>query len=438
MTKNEKQSRYLSQAIQLEEKGNPLVNQLLTYALSLSVLGFIGWAALTNINEMAHTPGEVVPRGLQQVVQHLEGGIATAIPVKEGDFVEKGQTLMTIDGTGSKEDLERALSKQVTLNMQEERLRAFLESRAPDFQSFTSFAAKAAIRDQEAFFEGMIESRQEERKIIEEQIRQKKQTIGTLQADLRTARNNHQITHQLYQKRSALHKKGYVSDVQLLQTEQELNAIKGQMDQAQSKMAVANSEIAEFENRLKSVDARQKDDTHERLDQLLADKAQNIELIEKLRDRVKRLQVTSPARGIVKGLAITTIGAVIQPGQVLMEIIPMDEELMVQVKIPPQHIGHLKPGQDVQVKFSSFDFSRYGFIPGKIQQISATTFNGENGERYYQGMIALERNYVGEDSRNLVLPGMTVMADIVTGRKTILQYLLKPIHNSLKTAFTER
>lgn len=438
MTKNEKQSRYLSQAIQLEERTNPVINQLLMYAISFGVIGFIGWATLTNINEMAHTPGEVVPRGLQQVVQHLEGGIATGILVKEGDFVEKGQALMTIDGTGSKEDLERALSKQVTLNMQEERLRAFLEGREPNFESFSTFAAKAAIKDQEAFFEGMVESRSEERKIIAEQIRQKRQTIGTLQAELRTARDNYNITNQLYQKRSNLHKKGYVSDVQLLQTEQELNAIKGQMDQSKSRIGVAESEIAEFENRLKSVDARQKDDSHERLDQLLADKAQNIELIEKLRDRVKRLQVTSPARGVVKGLAVTTIGAVIQPGQVLMEIVPMDEELMVQVKIPPQHIGHLKTGQDVQVKFSSFDFARYGFVPGKIQQISATTFNGQNGERYYQGIVELERNYVGDDKRNLVLPGMTVMADIVTGRKTVLQYLLKPIHNSLKTAFTER
>ncbi len=438
MTKNEKQSRYLSQAIQLEEKGNPVINQLMLYAVSFGVIGFLGWAALTNINEMAHTPGEVVPKGFQQVVQHLEGGIAAQILVKDGDFVEKGQTLMAIDGTGSKEDLERGLAKQVTLNMQEERLRAFLEAREPNFASFTTFAAKAAIKDQESFFQGMVESRGEERKIIEEQIKQKRQMISTLQADLRTNQKNHDITRNLYNKRSALHKKGYVSDVQFLETQQQMNAIQGQMDQTRSRIAVANSEITEFENRLKSVDARQKDEVHERLDQLLADKAQNIELIEKLRDRVKRLQVSSPARGIVKGLTVTTVGAVVQPGQVLMEIVPMDEELMVQVKIPPQHIGHLKAGQDVQVKFSSFDFSRYGFVSGKIDQISATTFNGENGERYYQGMVTLDKNYVGEDKRNLVLPGMTVMADIITGQKTILQYLLKPIHNSLKSAFTER
>src|SRR5690606_11816919 len=105
--------------------------------------------------------------------------------------------------------------------------------------------------------------------------------------------------------------------------------------------------------------------------------------------------------------------------------------------IQPQHIGHVHEGQKVEVKFSSFDFSRYGVVPGALEQISASTFKGEAGERYYQGRIALERNYVGHDARNTIMPGMTVMADIITGEKTVLQYLLKPIHVAMKSAFTE-
>ena len=116
----------------------------------------------------------------------------------------------------------------------------------------------------------------------------------------------------------------------------------------------------------------------------------------------------------------------------------MDHEMVVQVKIEPQHIGHIKPGQSVKVKLSSFDFARYGLVNGNLEQISATTFNGDNGDRFYQGRVKLEKNYVGSDTKNLVVPGMTVMAEIITGEKTILQYLLKPIHNSLKTAFSER
>lgn len=170
----------------------------------------------------------------------------------------------------------------------------------------------------------------------------------------------------------------------------------------------------------------------------MAEIAQNAETIEKLKERVARLDIRAPTDGLVKGLAVNTLGAVIQPGQVLAEIVPLDERLMVQVKIPPQHIGHVRPGQSVQVKFSSFDFSRYGFVQGRLRQISATTFSGENGERYYEGRIDLEKAHVGDNPQNAIVPGMVVMADIVTGRKTVLDYLLKPIHNALKTAFTER
>jgi adhesin transport system membrane fusion protein len=434
----DKQNRYLSQAIQLEETVNPAITRFMLITISMAIIAFIGWASFTNINEMAHTPGEIVPQGFQQVVQHLEGGIVASIDVKEGDLVTKDQRLITLDSTGAREDLERALSKQVSLNMQEERLRSFIDGRDPDFSAFSSFTAKVSIEDQQSFFAGMVESRFEERQVIEEQIKQKRQTIQTLQYDLNTAQKSYNIIKSLYERRSKLHKKGYVSDVKFLETEQQLNNARGNIDQIKSRISVAQSEIKEFENRLKSLDAGQRDQIHERLDQLLADKAQNAELISKLRDRVKRLVVVSPAHGLVKGLSINTVGAVIQPGQILMEIVPMDKDLVVQVRIPPQHIGHLKIGQAVQVKFSSFDFSRYGFVPGTLQQISATTFTGEKGERYYQGLIELSKTHVGDDPHNLVLPGMTVMADIITGQKTILQYLLKPIHASLKTAFTER
>ena len=164
----------------------------------------------------------------------------------------------------------------------------------------------------------------------------------------------------------------------------------------------------------------------------------NIEIINKLEERTSRLNLRAPARGLVKGLSVNTIGAVIQPGQTLMEIVPLDKDLEVSVKISPQDIGHLEVGQPVQVKFSTFDFSRYGSVQGHLEQISATTFSGEQGERYYQGRVSLVQNYVGTNPDNQIMPGMTVMADVITGEKTILEYMLKPIHVSLKTAFTER
>jgi HlyD family secretion protein/adhesin transport system membrane fusion protein len=167
--------------------------------------------------------------------------------------------------------------------------------------------------------------------------------------------------------------------------------------------------------------------------------AQNHEVLEKMNNRVGRLDVQSPVNGLVKGLTVNTVGGVIQPGQALMEIVPLDSQLVVEVRIPPQHIGHLKVGMPVQVKVSTFDFSRYGAITGKLEFLSPTTFMGERGERFYRGRVRLDKNYVGtNEAQNIILPGMTVMTDIITGDKTIMAYLLKPIHNSIKTAFTER
>lgn len=438
MTKlSEKQKRFLSQAVRLEETTNPALVRRIMLLISLFILAFIIWASVTNINEVAHASGEVVTQGHQQVVQHLEGGIVQDIHVKEGQKVKRGDVLLSLDGAGSEDDLERAMAKKISLALQEERLRAFIDNRNPNFSAYETNYPDL-VRDQEEFFTSMVKSRREERRVIAEQIEQKKRSISTLESDLRTARENHKITKNLYERRAVLNKKGYVSDVQYLETKKLLNDIEGSIRQTQNRISVTRSEISEFENRLSSLDAQQRDQAYERLDQVMNEAVQNNEVLEKLSNRVGRLDIKSPTEGVVKGLALNTIGSVVQPGQVLMEIVPLDEKLVIQVKIPPQHIGHIRPGQSVQVKFSSYDFSRYGMAVGMLEQISASTFQGDRGERYYEGRVSLERSYVGGNPENIVVPGMTVMVDIITGEKTVLDYLLKPIQIAMNTSFTER
>lgn len=437
MMTSETQLKYLSQAVQLEEAVSPAIIRTTMTTIGLALLAFTVWAGFTNINEVARTPGEVVPSGYQQVVQHLEGGIVGKILVAEGDIVKPGQILVELNGAGVLEDLERARSKQVALQMQEERLRAFIEKRQPDFSAFSQ-EHQDIVRDQVNFFSSMSSVNEEERKIIADQIEQKRRVISSLSLELSTAQQNLTIARELFSKREELHGKGYLSDTKYLEARQGMNAIEGDISQIKSRISVAQAEIAEYRNRLSSLGFSQKDRANERLDAVITERLQHEETLRKLEERSGRLAIRAPIGGIVKGLAVNTIGAVIKPGEVLMEVVPVDKDLVVQVKIPPQHIGHLRLGQPVKVKFSSFDFSRYGLLDGKLEQVSATTFSGEGGERYYQGRIKLDRNYVGKDKSNLVVPGMTVMAEIVTGEKTILQYLLKPIHNSLKTAFSER
>lgn len=434
---NENHLRHLSQSARLEEKSSPRLVRATMTVSGLSILGFLAWAAMADVHEIAHTPGEIVPSGFQQVVQHLEGGIVRSIAVREGQVVEKGQVLLQLDGAGIEEDLKRAQDQKIILGMQEERLRAFIEKREPAF-SHAALARPDLVKDQDAFFSSMISAKEKEKEIISQQILQKKQSIGSLAADLETAQNNFRITGELFERRREMNSRGFLADMKLLETEQNHNLLKGQIRSINSQIAMAKSAIAEYESRLQSLSAGNLDEANNQLDAILATGTQNNETIGKLQNRVQRLAVRAPVRGTVKGLAVNTVGSVVMPGQTLMEIVPADAPLIVSLKISPRHIGHIRAGQPVQVKISSFDFSRYGSIPGKLDFISAATFEGKNSERFFQGRVSLDRLYVGQDKRNTLIPGMTVMADVITGEKTVLQYLLKPIRNAMATAFTER
>tara|TARA_Y100001934_G_C12362653_1_gene781618 strand:+ start:700 stop:2040 length:1341 start_codon:yes stop_codon:yes gene_type:complete len=431
------QMRYLSQAIQLEESVNPKIVRTTMTMVSCTIIVFLIWAALTNINEVARTPGEVVPHGYQQTVQHLEGGIVKEIFVNDGQMVVQGQELLKLDGASLKEDLDRALSKQFDLDMRAERLRAFIEERELNFAEDNN-AAASVIADQKAYFKGMKTARTQEQKIVEEQIQEKLQSIKSLETDLETASKNLKIAQDLQSKRLKLNEKGYASKMQILEDEKQVNELQGTIKRLKNQILVAKSEIRNSKNKLSSVVASHRDEAFKELSLIMAEKTQNVNVIRKIEERISRLTIKSPVKGLVKGLTVNTIGAVVQSGQVIMEIIPLDKSLEVAVKISPQDIGHLELGQPVQVKFSTYDFSRYGSVQGQLEYISATTFTGDKGERYYQGRVTLGQAFVGQNPDNVILPGMTVMADVITGEKTILQYLLKPIHLSIKTAFTER
>ncbi len=435
--KREKQTRYLSQAIQLEEAVNPHIIRSTMLMISFALLVFVVWAGFTNIYEVAHAPGEVVPLGHEQTVQHLEGGIVKEIHVMEGDMVAAGQVVISLQENGVGEDLKRARSRQLSLEMQAERLRAFVDGREPDFSKFTT-ATPAMIADQEAFFAGMRKSRDKESHVIHDQIEEKKQAITTLASDLNTARSNYVIANDIYTRRSSLLESGYVSQMRVLEDKKNRNDLLGMIKRLENEIASAKTEISEYENRLESLSATHRDEAYEKLAQVVSEQEQNIEIVKKLEEQKQRLTIRAPVHGMVKGLSINTIGSVIHQGEAIMDIVPIDKQPEVLVKISPKDRGHVDVGQKVQVKFSTYDFSRYGSVEGTLKHISATTFNREDGEDYYQGRIVLDAEYVGDNRNNRILPGMTAMADVITGEKTILQYLLKPIHRSLQSAFSER
>lgn len=380
-TKRNKQLDFLSQSIKLEESANPHIIQTTMFIICSAILAFVVWSSHTMINEIAKANGEILPEGYAQTVQHLDGGLVTDIFVTEGQTVAQGDLLLKVDDGGAQHDLAEVKTRQYFLSIEAERLRALIYGTVPDFEQFT----KVDNGLERNYFADLAELDQRAQK-LERSLEIAKEALGV---------------------QETLFKKGYASKLTLLRYKKEVSEIENQ----------ALKELSDIDIEF----------------------ARNKEIIKKLERKVERLEVKSPTRGIVKGIAVNTIGAVIAPRQKIMEIIPIDEKLLAEVQISPKDIGHINIGQKVRIKVSSYDFIRYGTLDGEIASLSASTFLDANKTPYYLGKILISKNYVGNDpKKQQILPGMTLEADIITGKKTVLSYLLKPIHLYTQSALTDR
>ena len=427
---------YLPQSIKLEESVNPHIIRISMGVISLMVLVFIIWAALTNINEVSTSPGTVKPRGFIQVVQHLDGGIITEILTREGDLVEKGEMLVKVDDGEAQQNLAELKTRQISLLLESERLRAIVSGEPPDFVGVKG--ATASQREKNSLiYNSQIQSHSNEKLVIKKQIDQRFLTKKHLESRYKAASRNLSISTQSLKLHEDLLKKGHTSKVSVMKLRQEVNTLSDDMDQISDDTLSIEKKVSELEARLLSLDSKFYNEMLNSLDRVDNEIDQNFEVLRKLDEKVKRLNIRSPVKGIIKGFNINTIGSVIDPGQTLMEIVPLDENLIIESKISPRDIGHVHTGQNVRVKLSSYEFTRYGSVDGVLEFVSASTFKDASGD-HYRGRIRLLQTYVGNNENNVILPGMTVDADIITGEKSVLDYLLKPIHLSLRSAFTER
>lgn len=434
------QLRYLSQTALIEETVAPHAIRTTLMIISTIIIILVIWSSLTYVNEIAITEGEVLPSKHIQAIQHLEGGIVSEINVSEGELVEKGQILIRLDGSGLKKDLAGLKAKKLSLQYQSLRLKSFINQTIPSFNEIPAEDRNKQMEDEQLkAFESMIKAKESERKVIEEQIGQKKESLKSLEEKYKTLAENIKLVSEERDLKKQLADKGRLSKFNFLDIQKQLNQIQGDINSVESDISQAKNAIEEYQNRLSSLNAKAIDEAYQTLNQVNTDLAQVDEATRKLSDQIYRLDIRSPSYGYIKGLKVKTIGGVIESGKVIIEIVPLESTLVIETKIKPRDVGYIKIGQEVRVKVSSYDFARYGTVKGKLEYVSATTFVNEDGSRYYLGKVSLEKNYVGKDpARNLIIPGMTVEADIVTGSKTILTYLLKPIHTSIATAFTER
>ncbi len=429
--------RFLAASVELDEPVEPNSFRSVTFAIAIIVTVFLIWAGFANIHAVTRTIGEIAPSGSLRVVQHKTGGVIREILVDEGGLVNEGDPLITLIGDGVFEDLQQAREKQQTLHARKERFRAFLESRDPDFSKLRG-ADAAYIEEQKNTFFSMLDSIAKEREVLQQQRQQKYLMLVSLKEQLVSTSRNRDITREIYEKHKRLAAEGYFPRLQFLETERNLNDLNSTIDQMNSNIALAETALIEYEQRLELQTAKARDEAFVALDNITAELAQLKETLDKLEARASSLSVESPVRGYVKGLSVNSLGAVIAPGQIIAEIVPLDEDLIVEIKIAPKDIGKIHAGHAVDVKFSAYDYSQFGSVRGTLTYVSATTFTGENGERFYRGKVTLEQNYVGKNKeKNLIIPGMTVMADIILGDKTLLAHLVSPARKVVGESFKE-
>jgi len=439
LEKAARQVRHLAHFAIVEEAGMSAVSRLSVIVVTAVVVCFVLWAGVMKMDEVASTFGSVVPARSVQVVQHLEGGIVREILVEDRAMVQAGQVLVRLDPIQATAEMEQAESRRVGLMLKAERLRAFVDGRKPDFGVVAAkFQGLAA--DQIDILRADTERWLSQGNVLAEQLNQKREEIAAAAAQERAVRDQLALVAEEAVMRETLYKAGHTSKVDYFAVLRQKSAIESEISRLQGQQRTAAKAMEELERRLADLDNNQRQDALKDLGTVTAELSQVDESVARLQDRVKRLEVVSPVRGYVQNLKAKTVGAVVPAGGQMMEVVPTDDDLLVETKINTRDVGHLLPGQKVIIKVASYDFVRYGSVEGMLKSVSATTYLDEKDNTpYYKGWVQMSHPWVGDKTAgNVILPGMTVQADIVTGQKTLLQYLLKPIHASVAQAFHER
>jgi membrane fusion protein, adhesin transport system len=406
-----------------------------------SLLGAsLAWAAYAVLDEVTTGVGRVIPSQQMQVVQSLEGGIVRDLAVREGDLVDKDQILMRIDDTSFASKLGEIRERQFALKAEITRLDAEAAGKSElSFDDALIAAAPSSVRAERETFNARTQKLSSEISLLRQQIVQREQERDEvsarqrkIEAELKPLRSELALNQQLANA-------GNVAKVDVLRLQRQVAELDGDSKILASTLPRAVAAIAEANRRIEGAAQTFRTQASERLSSVKSDLAVVEETIKGAQDRVTRAVVRSPVRGTINKLAITTLGAVVQPGQPLAEIVPVDDALRIEARVRPKDIAFIRPGQNASVKVSAYDYVIYGALKGHVDRISPDTIKDERGEPYYQVIVRTDSTHLGTADKKLqIIPGLQVSVDIQTGARTVMNYLLKPVLRAQKEAMRER
>lgn len=419
---------------------SPRMVRITLWAIFVFFLVMIIWSSLARIDEVTRGEGRAIPSSRLQKVQNLEGGIVAQVFVHEGQVVQAGAPLLRLDDTRFKSNAGESQADQLSLQARIQRLNAQLNNQqtlilAPEIVKQAPDIARGEVE----LFNSINRRIQDEIAGLNEQLVQKKQDLLDFKAKQLQFRNSLRLLQQEISMSAPLVAKGAISKVEVLRLQRSEVDTRGQLDSVTLSIPGAEAAVKEIQSKADETRGRYRSDALTQLNEARTDLSKIQASGKAIEDRVNRTLVTSPVRGIVQQLMVNTIGGVIQPGNDLVEIVPLDDTLLIETKIRPQDIAFLHPGQRAIVKFTAYDYTIYGGLEGKLEQISPDTVTDKDGKSYYVIRLRTDKNHLGSDSKPLlIIPGMVASVDIITGKKTILAYLMKPILRARAEAFRER
>ena len=414
----------------------PLRARAILYAVVVTMICLIAWSALAKIDEVTRGQGKVIPSRQVQVIQSQDGGVVTELLVREGDFVEEEQLLVRLDQTRSQSSFRENRAEFQALSVKASRLRALVEKTELVPDPALAEAVPKIVAEEIAL---MVLRRSEltlALEIAQAQLVQRGEELVELTAREAQAARSLELANRELTITRPMVASGAVSEVEILRLEREVNELSGERQQADAQMHRIESSIVEAQSKLSSVEVEFNNEVREELADTLSRINSLRETGEGLSDRVRGTEIRSPVKGTIKQLYFYTIGGVVLPGKEIIEIVPADDTLFLEVRIRPKDIAFMVPGQEALVKFTAYDFVVYGGLKGVVEHIGADTVMDEEGNPFYEVIVRTIKSSLASDKP--IIPGMVVEVDILTGKKTVLAYLMKPILRAKQYAMTER
>lgn len=414
----------------------PIRARLLLRVMALIIFLLLVWAAFAKLDEVARGEGKVIPSSQLQIIQSYDGGVVQEVLVREGQIVEKGDLLLRIDPTRFISTFRENRAEYLSLQARASRLQALTSNTALGFADDLVTGAPDIVNHERSLYESNRKELDEQLSISRSQLDQRSEELNEVRAKLTQVTRALALASQELKVTKPLLASGAISEVEILRLEGEVSNARGEREQAASQESRLILAVQESEGKLRETELLASNKWRNELSEVLSKIASLSESSTGLADKIKYAEIRSPVRGTVQRVFTNTVGGVVQPGHEVVEMVPLDDQLLVEAKVSPKDIAFLHPGQEAIVKFTAYDFVVYGGLKGKVEHISPDTITDEKERTFYIVRVRTER--AGFDPSLPIMPGMMTQVDILTGKKTVLAYLLKPVLRAQQNAMTER